>query len=313
MIKYKQFLTKTIEIIKAQWKLFGLVTLIVIFLIITFLLPIQRKKSPGYIPRPRSTNQSTNNDPNPSKKPANIFGFLFGVSKKDDTVPAKNIDNTVKPPPNIVNEITSKSTVVQLKPDGTKVIQTITGGSAIKTIQGTINPNTNVANDLTSNQQVDNIRVVFKNPDGSTITYIPPGTPPDDVRWARYTNNEGKYAINYPYNWQFVYSLNNGQEGVALYPPNVNFNDPNAPYIGFGLTDSFLLPAGGNAASALITPIIVDGVQGNLYTDGPLGTSYIASIMQYSGKSFGLGSNRSTATFAYVYYYMLNSLTFDLD
>lgn len=309
----KQLIIKIADTIKSQWKLFGLGSFIILFLLITLLVPFGSKKTPKTLTVPPVNNQLSGSSSATAKKSSNVFGFLFGEKKKEEVATQKPIDNTVKPPPNVVNELTSKSVIVQVKPDGTKTTQVVTGGAITQTTQGTINPNTNISTDLTSNEQVDNIRVVFDNGDGTTTTYIPPGTPPDDIRWARYTNNQGKYAINYPYNWQFVYSLNNGQEGVAIYPPGVNINDPKSPYVGFGLTDSFLLPAGGSTSGALITPLIVDGVNGSLYTNGPLGSSYIASILPYSGINFGLAASKSDATFAYLYYYMINSLTFNIE
>lgn len=309
----KQLINKTVRIIKSQWKLFGLCCFILISLIVTLLLPGGQKSSNSN-PLSQSTSQSSGQTGSGSKKkPANLLGFLFGSQKKDSSSNSANQqeDSTVKPPPN-TSSSTEKSTVTQIKPDGTKTTQEITGTTIGKTTQGTVNLNANIAQDLSSNTEADKIRIVFQNPDGSTFTYIPPGTPPDEVRWGRYTNIRERYAINYPSNWQFIYSFNGKHEGVALYPPGVNANDPNSPYIGFGMTDLFLLPVAASAENSYKTSIVVDGQSGTLYTNGSFGNSYIASVMQYSGKYFGLGSSKSTATFAYIYYYMLHSLTFNI-
>jgi hypothetical protein len=302
-----------ISFFKKQWKLAGMTFAILIFLIITLSLP--GKDNKATTPRPGTSNVVNNtNNKTTSKKSQNPFSFLFN-SKKDDTNSSatQNVTSGVTPPPSPVAAQASPSTITKIEASGAKTMQTVAVGTVINTVQGTINPNTNIAQDLSSNTEVDNIRIIFQNPDGTTFTYIPPGTPPDEVRWGRYTNAKEKYAINYPSNWQFVYSLEDGHEGVALYPPGVNQNDPKSPFIGFGITSSFLLPAGGDTANAQITSIVVDGVSGDLYTNGPLGSSYIASILSYSGKYFGLGGSKSDATFAYVYYYMINSLTFNTE
>lgn len=304
---------KIISYIKKQWKPFSLVAVILVALIVTLLIPNKdnnTRKTPG------STaigNQTPKSNPDSEKKSFNPLTILFGPKKDDRNNQNNNIPTGVKPQPNVTAAASSGSTITKVLPDGTKTTQQATGSSTINTTQGTINPNANISQGIASNTQVDNLRIVFQNPDGTTFTYIPPGTPPDEVRWARYTNNVAKYAINYPSNWQFVYSVTDGNEGIALYPPGSSPNNPASHYIGFGVTNSFLLPATGDTSNALVTSIVADGVSGNLYTEGPLGNSYIASVFSYSGKYFGLGGSKSDATFAYVYYYMLQSLTFNIE
>ncbi len=302
-----------ISFLRNQWKPVSLVVVIFLILIVTLLIPSGGKNARNNPGRQGISNQSTKNSPDSPNKSSSPLSFLFGTKKDNTKSQQQNIPTGVKSPPNIITSDTSQSIVTKVLPDGTKTIQKVTATTVINTTQGTINPNTNIATDLTSNTQEDVLSMVFQNPDGTTFTYIPPGTPPDEIRWARYTNNTAKYAINYPYNWQFVYSVENGNEGIALYPPGSNPNDPSSQYIGFGMTNSFLLPTGGDASIAHITNIVADGVPGKLYTEGPLGNSYVASIFSYSGKYFGLASSKSDATFAYVYYYMLQSLTFNIE
>lgn len=257
-----------------------------------------------------TNNQTTN--ATPSKKPFNPLG-LFENSEKNDDSSKKTIATSLE---NIHSGDPSAPIPASLKKvqNGQVTSQPLTSGSIIQTTQGSINPNGNIQTGVDSSTQVDNIRIVFQNPDGTTFTYIPPGTPPDEVRWGRYTNDKFKYAINFPINWQFVYSLDeNGNEGVALYPPNVDPNSSSSPFIGYGTTDNFSLPTVLDTTGALATPLIVDGYQGTLYTNGPVGQSYIASVLKYSNKFFGLGASKSDATFAYVYYYMINSLTFNIE
>jgi hypothetical protein len=313
MTMNKEQINRLIYLAKNQWKPIALGVLILVSLIVTLLIPSggkdAKEEDPGAAVRMASENSA--DSPTPTKKPLNPFGFLFDKDKED-----KEAGGAVRPTPpafpgNVINENTSRSTVTKVNSDGTSSTQTISGTGSIKTSQGIINPNTNIEKDISGNEDQDNIAIVFQNPDGTTTKYIPPGTPPDEVRWARYINRKENYEINYPFNWQFVYSVDgNGHEGIALYPPGVNKNDPRSQYVGFGVTRSFLLPAVGDTSNALVTPIRVDGVSGDLYTNGPLGNSYIASIFSYNGNYFGLGASKSDTTFAYVYYFMLHSLTF---
>ncbi len=306
---------QVMSFLRNQWKPVGLIVITFLILIVTLLIPSGGKNNTRNNPgRQGISNQSTKNSPDSSNKSSSPLSFLFGTKKESSNTKQQIIPTGVKTPPNVITSNTSQSTVTRIQPDGTATTQKVTGTSVVNTTQGTINPNTNIATDLTSNTQQDILSMVFQNPDGTTFTYIPPGTPPDEVRWARYTNNIAKYAINYPYNWQFVYSVENGNEGIALYPPGSNPNDPNSQYIGFGIANNFLLPTTNEGSvSAHITPIIADGVPGNLYTNGAIGNSYIASVFSYSGKYFGLAGSKSDTTFAYVYYYMLQSLTFNIE
>lgn len=305
-----QDLTKEqiIDFIKRQKILIILVGAVLLILIVLIVVFTTR---PKVVTKGRTGNNQQSGAI-PTKKPFDPFGLSGKEDRTEDSdneaiaTSLKNIHsgNPSAPLPSSIKNVQTNGSTTNIP---------LASGSITQTSQGTVNPNGNIQTGVGSNVQEDNIRIVFQNPDGTTTTYIPPGTPPDEVRWGRYTNNVGKYAINYPSNWQFIYSVNSGNEGVALYPPNVNINDPTSPYIGFGLTNSFLLPVIGNTENSLITSILVDGVSGNLYTNGPLGNSYIASVMQYSGKYFGVGASKSDATFAYVYYYMLNSLTFNIE
>jgi hypothetical protein len=306
-------INKIIIFAKKQWKPISLLSLIILSLLVTFVIPSRQKNSNiNPLPFGKSTqNDSAKKDIDP-KAPSNPLAFLFGSKKQE---PKSNLTNSqaLSSLPNIITPKTSQSTVTYLKPDGTKVTQKVTGTTTINTSQGTINPNANIQGVISSNTQVDNIRIVFKSPDGSTFTYIPPGTPPDEIRWAEYTNHNDKYSLIYPYNWQFFYSIINGHEGIALYPPGVNPSDSKSPYIGFGMSDDFHLPTAGQAQGTYLTQITVDGIAGGLYTNGPIGNSYIASVMPYSENYFGLGVSKSDVTFAYVYYYMINSVNFNTE
>ncbi|HSW48292.1 MAG TPA: hypothetical protein VLG67_04395 [Candidatus Saccharimonadales bacterium] len=300
-----------LNFVKTQWKPLLLGGLIVIGLLITLIIP--RGKS-GLTPKPGNSISNSNNKSNtPTKTPFNLFG-IFNNSQNKDKGNTKPQQDTNLKNINSGNPTASIPTVIKtLSSNGTTISQTLSTSGVTQTAQGTINPNGNIQTGVDSSTQPDKIAIVFKNPDGTTTTYFPPGTPPDEVRWGRYTNTKSKYAINYPVNWQFVYSVDgNGFEGVALYPPGVNPNDRNSPHIGFGMSSKFLMPAGESEGS-LITPVTVDGNSGKLYTNGPLGDSYIASVLNYSDNYFGLAGTKSDATFAYVYYYMIYSLTFNTE
>jgi hypothetical protein len=298
---------------KARWKPLAAVGIVLFMLFITLLIPGKSKNATNTIPTNRGSVNGSSGTNNLTNKTANPLDLLFGTGKSRQTQNQKVETSVVKPPPDAINAKTSVSSITKVLQNGSKEVQKVTANSIFSTAQGTINPNASIAQDLASNTHADNITIAFLNPDGSTFTYIPPGTPPDDVRWARYTNENDKYAINYPFNWQFVYSFNNGHEGVALYPPGVDLNDSNSPFIGFGVSDAFHLPAVGNSTGAYVTPIVVDGIAGDLYTNGSLGNSYVASVLPDSGRYFGLGSKISSTTFIYVYYYMLHSLTFNVQ
>ena len=310
----KEQLDRIIIFVKKQWKPVSLAILILVSLIITLTIPGDRKNNldthPGAGGKLRNNNTSKNS-PTPTEKPSNPFKFLFG--NEDEKISPTVAITPPAFPQNVVTESTQKSTITKISSDGTTTTETVSAGSALKTSQGTIDTNINVG-ETTGSEEEDYIAIIFQNPDGTTTNYIPPGTPPDEVRWARYINEVGDYEINYPFNWQFVYSADsNGHEGIALYPPGVNKNDPNAPFIGFGITQSLLLPTADNKTKVLKTPIQVDGIPGELYTNGPLGASYIASVFTYNSNYFGLGGSKSDVTFAYVYYFMIHSLTFNTE
>lgn len=309
-----QLINKMLIFCRKQWKLLALSGLILFSLLVTLTLPSKNK---NVVTNPNSIQSSNPSDSSKSNsgstnKPFNLFGIVFGP-KKQESKSSQTNSQALNNLPNIITSKTSQSTVTLIAPDGSKVTQTVSGSKSISTAQGTINPNANIKAEIAGNTTLDYIYINFKNTDGSTTTYIPPGTPPDEIRWAVYTNHTDNYSLIYPYNWQFFYTIVSGHEGVALYPPGVDINDSKSPYIGFGTTDDFHLPTVGEAQGTLLTPIRVDGIDGGLYTNGPLGNSFVASVMPYLGKFFGLGSSKSDATFSYVYYYMINSINFNAE
>lgn len=299
---------------KTQWKYIIPGVMITLVLLLLIIFATKKNKTPstptanirinGVIPAGIIT---------PTKKPFSLIGLFGGSEKKSATVlNTKTTDKKLKNIPSGDLSAAIPSVITRVASSGSKSTQALSAGSSVQTSQGTIDPIANIQTGVDSNKQPDNISVIFKNPDGTTTTYIPAGTPPGDIRWGRYTNNKSKYAINYPINWQFTYTLDEfGFEGIALYPPGADLNDKNGPHIGFGMSETFLLPSAlSTAGTPYTTPIKSDGITGNLYTNGPLGNSYIASTFKYNGYYFGLGSTKSDPLFAYIYYYMIYSLTF---
>lgn len=203
---------------------------------------------------------------------------------------------------------TGSSSTTQKTSQTSSATQSQSGSSQSQTTTGAKATSTPTA--PTSTPVPPNIQIVFENPDGSTTSYKPPGTPPTEVKWGRYVSYQDHYAIDYPVNWQIDVGIVDGHEGITLYAPGANKNDPETPYIGFGWSESYLVAASGSLTNAYDTSLLISGIPGTLYTDGPLGSSFIASIFPYQNGYFGLGTNVSDATFAYVYYYMLHSLEF---
>jgi hypothetical protein len=291
--------------IKSQKIPLALGGVIIVILLTTFLIPSGNKKPSGIA-------NTNGRNVQPTKKPFNPFGFLSDKKKDESNVPTQDaVSASLKNIHSGNPQAPIPTGIIKTTQSGSSTTQKISGNT-IQTTQGSLNPQSNIQTGVDSNTEVDSIRIIFRNPDGTTTTYIPPGTPPNEVRWGRYTNTKTNYAINYPSNWRLKYSIDNdGNEGITLHPPYVDANDPKSPFIGFGMSDKFLLPAVSDSTKVLITNIRVDGVSGDLYTEGSLGRSYIASIFNYKNKYFGLGASISDATFAYVYYYMLYSLTFN--
>lgn len=149
-------------------------------------------------------------------------------------------------------------------------------------------------------------QIVFIGPNGQPETYTPPATPPVEITWARYTNQLEHYAIDYPSNWQIVTTQYRGHDAIFIYSPGANLNDPNVQYISYGWSGYFYPPD-----ASYIGSFTLDSIAGTIYTNGALGTSYIAGIFNYANGFLILNNNVSDATFAYVFAHMLLSLDFN--
>ncbi len=149
-------------------------------------------------------------------------------------------------------------------------------------------------------------QIIFIGPDGQQQIYTPPATPPVEVTWTRYTNVQDHYTIEYPANWQIITEDNEGQERVFIYMPGADPDDPNTQYIKFGMSTSFTPPQANYSGS-----FTLHGVQGTVYTNGVLGTSYIAAALKYTNGFLVLNNNISEEIFLYIFNYMLYSIELD--
>lgn len=162
-------------------------------------------------------------------------------------------------------------------------------------------PNTNPTSVPSSGPQI-----VFIGPNGQPQTYTPPATPPVAITWARYTNQLEHYAIDYPSNWQIVTTQYRGHDAVFIYAPSVDLSDPDVQYISYGWSTYFYPPA-----ASYVGSFTLDGVPGTIYTNGAIGSSFIAGVFNYANGFLVLNNNVSDATFVYIFDHMLLSLDFN--
>ncbi len=166
------------------------------------------------------------------------------------------------------------------------------------------------ANNSSGANIAQQIQIIFKTSNGGTQAYVPPSTPPVAVTWKRYINVADRYAIDYPANWQIIMTQYNGHEGMSIYLPGSDPGSPGVQYIGFGLANYYLLPAGNSQQYTYSYPVTVSNINGTMYTQGVLGSGSIATVFPYNQGFFGMGSSISNATFIYIYNHMLQSLSF---
>ncbi len=149
-------------------------------------------------------------------------------------------------------------------------------------------------------------QIVFIDSNGQSQTYIPPGTPPVEIIWARYTNQLEHYAIDYPSNWQIVTTQYMGHEAVFIYAPEADPGDPDVQYISYGWSTYFYPPT-----ASYVGSFVLDGVQGTIYTNGSIGSSFIAGVFNYANGFLVLNNNVSDEIFAYIFNHMVLSLDFN--
>lgn len=235
-----------------------------------------------------------------------FFSGLFGGAPKK----TKQSDPTLSPAQSsLAVASTNRPTLVT----GAQSIQnSVSANGAWSSSQpATSTQNTSQQAANNSNTSETNIQIVFQSSDGQLETYVPPSTPPIEVTWLKYVNEQDHFTIDYPANFQIVKQQTNGHESVSIFQPNADINDPNQVYISFGLSIYKLYPENGIKTDYVATPIKVTNISGTVYTHGPIGNSYIISIFPYLGGHFGLASATSGTELNYIYNHMLSSLVFN--
>lgn len=153
---------------------------------------------------------------------------------------------------------------------------------------------------------------LFKDPMGALVVYYLPATPPATITWTTYQNQQDGYTIDYPSNWMKIETSSDGHIGLALYPPGTNLNEnvPGGPEgIGLRWMKTYQSPAPTDPTITYIKPITIDGVTGQLYTQGSLENAIIA-IFAYKGESFILTTDTGSDVIIYAFQHMLDSLKF---
>ncbi len=331
MEKINDFKDKLIELILAQKLLTALSVVIVVMLISIVYLStasVSVKKtstlltgSPNQEPNPQQTpllqagvtsfpNVSPVTSPiNEAKDSSiNLFTkiFQFFISNKPSVTTAPQVPfvslqprNTSSPNQPTLSNQTSQPATVQ--------ISSGQSGSVVLQPTAIVNPTNTVPNtNPTSTPESTAPQIVFIGSDGQAQTYTPPSTPPVEIIWARYTNDLEHYAIDYPSNWQIVKTTYRGHDAIFIYSPGADPSDPNVQYISYGWSSYFYPPTANYVGS-----FIQDGVQGTIYTNGVIGSSYIAGVFQYFNGFLVLNNNISDATFAYIFNQMITSLDFN--
>lgn len=181
------------------------------------------------------------------------------------------------------------------------------GGSQTGNQQGNGQNNLPIA--IPTPTPITDVQIVFIDENGNPWTYVPPDVPPIDTTWTRYINHQDHYAIDYPTAWLMYKSNYNGHEGITLYEPGGDPNDIDKPSIAFvGWQADYL------SSSAKFTgQITVKGYPGTIYTNGPVGSSSLAAVFNYTGRYFAMGSSISDPVFIYVFDHMLRSLEFNVE
>lgn len=128
--------------------------------------------------------------------------------------------------------------------------------------------------------------LVFKEPFGKEIAYIPSSTTTAQMTWKTYTSQQDGYTIDYPTDWIVAKTIDNGGEGVAFYPPGT---DPNADIPGgpkgimINWIDAYHPPEPSDPTMGDVRSVTVDGVSGQVYTLGALGKAIIAAFPHKQG------------------------------
>ncbi|GEM_PF-5801074 len=314
-----------------QWQLVGATTLIFLFaggIYFLFFSPskttkfgqpntvIDQKQNAKIIlqniPSSQSSSESATADSTSSSKQNSIVNLTNGI--------------LIGSPNN--TQIATKSS--QAFAPGGNISQTTTAGkSGTTTQQGQSNPSpqsqqyatgqTNPVNappigtngsPLVSSTSFLSQLLYFKNAQGQIVPYVPGSVSPSLFSWGVYNNTDDKYSIEYPKNWIVVKNIDNGHEGLSIYPPNADLSASQAQSIGLGWSSNYHLPSIDAATISFQTSITVSGILGQLYTQGSLGANNIAAMFPYRFGYFGIGGSASSDELIYVLDHMLSTLKF---
>lgn len=157
-----------------------------------------------------------------------------------------------------------------------------------------------------TNNQTTDIQIIFKDENGELMIYNPPSGSTISQGWLLYINKQDGFEIEIPDNWQINKTQYNGHEGVILYPPGEDISKVDVQSISFVPWQSDYL----TTSATYTSPILINGISGNIYTKGIMGSSPVAAVLQPYKKYFALGSSSSDASFLNIFDHMLRSVKF---
>lgn len=300
---------KTIELIKEQKLLFIISTLCVCMIMVIIYLSVIQKSV-----KKTSSNLIMNIKPiisqqSPASKPAEI------ISPARITISPQRTSPTVTSTSSQANITPGQQSPTMNVPQPTKINsinQPVTtqgppGASSQTQAQISTNPTiypTPFGNptDVPSSAP----KIVFINSNGQSQVYTSPATPPVEITWARYTNQLEHYSIDYPSNWQIVTTQYRGHEAIFIYTPGADPSDSDVQYISYGWSTYFYPPV-----ASYVGSFTLDGVSGTIYTNGSIGSTFIAGVFNYANGFLVLNNNISDEIFAYIFNHMILSLDFN--
>ncbi|MEK7572210.1 MAG: hypothetical protein AAB553_08120 [Patescibacteria group bacterium] len=246
------------------------------------------------IPSPTGTTEE--------EKSVNPFSWLFREEEDKQKGPGSPQPQFTQIVPGSVPNtfsVTTEQTFAGGNTSSGTSIQTSTNGSS-DSLSSTGNTSTQ-----TQDTTTDNVLPIVFQSGGQTYVYEPPATPPVELVWSRYENQQDNYSLDYPSNWQIVRTEFNNHEALFVYAPGADPEDPAVQYISFGWA-AYYYPPDANYT----VPVSINRVSGTIYTNGALGSSYIAAAFTYNNGYFALVNNVSDETFVYIFDHMLGSLEF---
>jgi hypothetical protein len=285
--------------------IFGVV-IFVLILILVFVIAgknqarIQNFQTGGITPAQSNSNSSSGSTK--SSTSFNPFNWLFQSNKNSSQSGESQTASSTKENQTTAGTAQSAGATTEQG----NVNKSSSGNSSQTGSSGTDNSNTS------SDPNATDFQIVFTDSNGQEQTYTPPVVPPVQVTWTTYINSTYHFSIQYPQDWQVFPQNSSTAQGIILFAPGTNPQDPSQAHIGFAWSVYNFYPADSiDVQGTTTSPAIVTGVDGTIYTRGPIGPSYIVSIFPYDNGYFGFTSLSSNPTYLYIYQYMLQSLQFN--